>query len=307
MRHFNILDVSIYQIQLFLALADERNFSRAAELLNIAQPTLSRRISLLEEAVGVKLFDRNKRPVELTEAGELLHVEWRDIARKFERSIEAAKDRSAAGRQKLTVCSMDSGRNLRAIETAGRELEKQNPGVLFSWGYSTFSEWRSRLYSGDVDIMLVLRQEEDYLEDDLDRALLITCPKLVCMLRSNPLSLKKTISYEDLADQYFVVNSPKVAPSHYDYIRYHCMRHGFEPNVSRYTASPHELISSIKKDNEVAFCDAFHRDITSDMIKCFELPDTSSGLIAVWLKDSKNAFIRTYLELAVDAFLEYPP
>ena len=75
MKQSNLLDVSIYHIQMFLVLAKEKSFSRAATLLHVAQPTLTRRIQILEETIGLELFVRNKRPVELTAAGKYLYSE----------------------------------------------------------------------------------------------------------------------------------------------------------------------------------------------------------------------------------------
>lgn len=92
------------QLRYFVAVARERNFTRAAEKLHIAQPPLSRQIQSLEDEFGVDLFDRNSRPLALTDAGKLLFDQAVQVLERMDemkaavkRLIEAEKPRYSIG------------------------------------------------------------------------------------------------------------------------------------------------------------------------------------------------------------------
>lgn len=84
--------MKIQQIRYFLVLADELHFWRASEKLYTSQSNLSRHIQSLESEIGISLFKRDKRNVELTPAGAFLKKSWSEILDRFERSkIQAQK------------------------------------------------------------------------------------------------------------------------------------------------------------------------------------------------------------------------
>lgn len=79
-------DMNPRPLQYFVVLAEELNFSRAAERLHIAQPALSQQIRNLEKRLGAELVDRGRRPLRLTEAGSYLCTEARQILASYEKA-----------------------------------------------------------------------------------------------------------------------------------------------------------------------------------------------------------------------------
>ena len=73
-------------LQYFLTVAREGNITKAAELLHITQPTLSRQLMQLEEEMGVQLFERSQHRLKLTQAGELLVHRGKDIQEMVEKN-----------------------------------------------------------------------------------------------------------------------------------------------------------------------------------------------------------------------------
>ncbi|MCK9540910.1 MAG: LysR family transcriptional regulator [Novosphingobium sp.] len=76
--------MDLRQLRYFLVVAAERNFSRAAERLNMAQPPLSRQIQQLEREVGARLFDRDSRPMALTDTGRLFYEHAVQVTRRMD-------------------------------------------------------------------------------------------------------------------------------------------------------------------------------------------------------------------------------
>lgn len=97
--------VTLRQIQAFLAVAELGTFTKAAERLHMAQPALSQLVRELEHALGVRLFDRTTRRVELTEGGREFQGASTKIVHDLELAIQNANDLAERRRGRITVAA----------------------------------------------------------------------------------------------------------------------------------------------------------------------------------------------------------
>ena len=99
------MSIDLKQLKYFLAVAEEKSFSRAAERLHISQPPLSQQIQKLESELGVRLFARTTRSFELTAAGKALMTEAADLLARMRVTIETVRqiDRGEVGRLRVGI------------------------------------------------------------------------------------------------------------------------------------------------------------------------------------------------------------
>src|SRR5580704_10236674 len=83
--------MELRHLRYFLAVAEELNFTRAAERLHIAQPPLSQQIRQLEDELGLQLLERGSRPLRLTEAGQFFKTEAMNLIAQLDQAVAGAR------------------------------------------------------------------------------------------------------------------------------------------------------------------------------------------------------------------------
>ncbi len=189
-------------LQYFLAVAREENITRAAALLNITQPTLSRQLMQMEEELGVKLFHRGRHNIMLTEEGLLLRrraQEIVDLAMKTEKElkhgVEVISGEIAIG------CG--ETRNMKPLSEMMASFQKKYPDVCFHIYTAIADDVKERLENGILDMGLLLEPVE------ISRYHYVRMPMeekwKVLMRRDSALAEKDRITPKDLAGQPLIV------------------------------------------------------------------------------------------------------
>jgi len=160
--------VSLRQLAYFVAVAHELHFARAASRLYVAAPSLSQQIAALERSLGVRLFERHSRKVELTEAGRALLPRAEQLLSDADRlRRDAAAHHAGEARRRLVVGLRPgafgalTGPLLSAIRAALRDLELA-PRLLHYDGLAT------ALADGTIDVLLTIRSAADDDAADFD-------------------------------------------------------------------------------------------------------------------------------------------
>ncbi|WP_166905007.1 LysR family transcriptional regulator [Mycobacterium sp. DL440] len=143
-----------HRLKYFLRIAEERSITRAAGVLGIAQPALSRQLQLLEEDLGVTLFTRTRRGVELTEAGERLRASTAGPLRQLELAVQYAGTPLARLDRTLRLGLPESTVDLLAAPLLGN-LTTVFPEATFSVTAGSTDHLVEAMLKGAVDIALI--------------------------------------------------------------------------------------------------------------------------------------------------------
>ena len=184
-------------LKYFLTVAREENITKAAEVLHITQPTLSRQLAQLEEEIGVKLFDRGTRKVVLTDEGMLLRRRAEEIIELVDKTeqelIEQEEDLEG-------VVSIGCG-DMKAVEQLAdciRMFHEKYPRVTFEFYTATADHVKERMERGITDIGLLLEPI------DMGKYDFIRLEEkehwMVLMHPDSPLAEKDYVTPEDLAE-----------------------------------------------------------------------------------------------------------
>lgn len=115
----------------FLILEETRNFSQAADLRNLSQSAFSRRIISLEEAIGVKLFNRASIPLQLTEEGKLFHSQSRNILKQLEYNLDELLGQNSQNKPNITFAAAHS-LSLSVMPELIKNINQSNKNFIYS-------------------------------------------------------------------------------------------------------------------------------------------------------------------------------
>ncbi len=193
--------MEIHQLRYFIAVAEEGNFSHAAEREHVSQPSLSQQIHKLEDELGQQLFDRLPRSVVLTEAGRTFLVYARQIlagVADARRSV-AALEQEVAG--KLSVGAIPSIA-LYMLPRLIVGFQRSYPKVTFELIEDITDNLAQRLEDGTVDVALAVADEE---KTNIAQYSLGEEPLLMLLPARHRLVRRRAIKWSDLASEKFLL------------------------------------------------------------------------------------------------------
>jgi DNA-binding transcriptional LysR family regulator len=199
--------MTLLQLEYFISVVETGNFTHAAKQVYTSQPTISRQIQMLEEELGYSLFNRNSKPLRLTEPGQILYEGMKEAILQINSTLEKAKIASE-GKNGVFSISFQSGyfseymffSIVNKLREACPKLQIRS-NKLFSW------DQIKGLKNESIDVAIGL-EFPHWTELGFTVRELKKVETLIVMSTNHRLANKETLEYNDLCGETFFLTAP---------------------------------------------------------------------------------------------------
>jgi DNA-binding transcriptional LysR family regulator len=280
-----------------VVLAEELNFTRAAERVHVAQPAFSRSIRQLEDELGLQLFTRSSRRVELTGAGRNFVYEARKALYHAERAAHVSQRDGSGFRDELTV-GYSSYIDLDLIKALREIAIPEFPSATITFEGGSPSEILSSIRRGDWQCGLVVLPID---EDRLSVIPLFRLPLAAAVPKRNALSRRPSLSAGDLMNQSVVIPAKRVNPTFHAWLLSKFADVGLKPKDFHAVSSPHEAqyLASQRAAIAIANAGAFRESPDGIVVRRLESPGLETQVAVVTKQGTRTILLSSFIDRVV--------
>ncbi|WP_432382146.1 LysR family transcriptional regulator [Duganella sp. P38] len=288
------------QVRCFVAAATELNFRRAAALLNMTQPPLSRQIQLLEHSLGVDLFERVGRTVKLTTEGRIFladAIRLLNLAEQAETTVRRAS-KGKTGRVRIGFTGAAGYELIPGLLAAARQALPDIDVVLFELISVAQIE---AFYANTIDLGFlrpVSSRQQLELQLVEEEALVVALPA------AHPLCAHAQIALTQLHEQPFIMHSPVQGKYFYDRLMGIFASKDVHVNIAQYIDQSPTILSMVRAGLGVSILPASAQRFHYDNVAFRPLSDVvaQAEMSMAWRPDQDNPAVTAFRLLAMEYF-----
>jgi len=285
--------VELRHLRYFVAVAETLHFGRAAARLHIAQPPLSRQIRQLEAELGVRLFERTQRRVQLTSAGQVFLAEARRILAQVDRAVSAARQ-VARGETGALAVGFIGAASYSILPAVVQAFRARYPRVDVALHEMSTEQQLAALREGRIEVGFVRPPVDDA---HLAAETVLREPLLVALPRAHPLARRRALPLAALAREPFVLFPRPLGPGLYDQIMALCREAGFRPSVTQEALQTQTIARLVRAGVGVSLVPASVRNLRERGVIYRPLQDATADveMAVAWRREAASALVQHYL------------
>ena len=289
--------MDIRQLRYFISVANHLNFTAAAKELHIAQPYLGKQIAELEMQIGLKLFVRNTRNVELTIGGAELLKEAITIVLRAEAAVNKARlvAQGSVGSLKIGFLGPLEKEVLPKLI---KKFRQSCPSCRLNFVKLGWGPLNDALAGGSLDIAFTMSYGLDRLEGVSWRVSRYSYPLALVVPEEHPLAGKDIVHISALADEDFVVLSRSECPLAYEHMRQTCIANSFYPRIVGEAVLLEALLLMVETGIGISIQTKHTAAYANPGLKYIDLDGCSfvNDYVVAWRKTTTNALVPLFLE-----------
>lgn len=286
--------MELRHLRYFVMVAEELHFGRAAERLHMTQQPLSQQIYQLEAELGVSLFHRTKRRIQLTDAGKVFFEESRHLLLQADQAMEKARQaaRGEIGRLSIGFSGFATYSVLPKVLQTFRE---RFPQVELNLEEMTTSVQIQALQEKQIHLGLMIPPVND---KSLLVELLLQEPLVVVLPETHLLAKKPELALSALANEPFILVPRHLEPGYYDQCISLFQQAGFSPKVVQKASQKQTILGLVSAGMGVSLAPASIRNICRAGVVYTNLSTSAKvNLAAVWQQDETSSVLQAFLEV----------
>ncbi|MFE7129290.1 LysR substrate-binding domain-containing protein [Streptomyces sp. NPDC057638] len=286
--------MELRHLRYFAAVADTRHFGRAAEQLHMAQPPLSQAIRRLETELGVALFARTTRQVDLTGAGEVFHADVRRILAAVDDAVVRV-ERFTAGVAGVLRIGLTGSAAYRRLPALARLVKSALPGVTLEVHTELLTPAQEAgLLDRRLDVGVLrppVRREGIIHRALADEPLVLAVPE------EHWLGDAESVRLAQLRQEDFIMYGAALGSVVDEVVIRGCLEAGFRPRRAHEVAETSTALALVAAGLGVAVLPDSIRAARREGVVCKEITDAPSvGLVLAWRADDSSPLLRNLLE-----------
>ncbi|WP_425058986.1 HTH-type transcriptional regulator HdfR [Sporomusa carbonis] len=291
--------MDIHHLRSFVIVAQYLSFTEAAKRLFIGQSALSRQIADLEDELGVDLFIRHHRSLELTAAGKTLLKEGKNLINQVAEVIEKTRQAQQGIRGSLKIGCF--GIESAFLPQALKRFRSLYPQISIDICVLTLKMIKDALEREELDLGFTVFLGNECKSNGFMRRLIHRTPLCFLLPNGHPYSGKTSLDISALAQDPFILLSEDECPEGFDWFMNFCESRGFVPNIISKTTRMESVIWQIEAGVGISFISRDpalfglinHNICLVDM----EGEDAYNNITATWKREHRNPAIPLFLKV----------
>ena len=289
------------QLKYFVAVAQYRSFTKAANQYYISQTAITQQIRALEESMNVQLFNRSSRPVALTPAGRIFFLEAKAILERMETAVSKVKDASTGLVGTLRI-GYTKGYERSDLSNKLRAFHLEYPNILLTCYRCDTDRLAAGLFNNEYDIIFTWDSTNILQEHTISHKIIERAPLVVTLYSGHPFAQRSALNRRELKNEAILYMTPSSTGDSFGDSHFMDLykEAGYQPNILFRSNDVESILMMVAAEEGISVMPSYITNKLTNADNLVFIPligeEEAEEIIAVWKQGELTPELRHFVE-----------